>query len=188
MKIDGQDVRRIRLRDLRAQFGVVLQEPLLFNISVADNIRYARPRATQSEIEAAARVAEIHDFITTMPDGYQTMLGEEGLQLSVGQKQRLTIARAVLTNPAILIMDEATSSLDSDSERAIQAALRRVLRNRTAFIVAHRLSTIRDAHRILLIRAGRIIESGGHDELMARPDGAYRALYHRHVAKGVIDD
>ena len=188
LKIDGRDVRRIRLRDLRAQFGVVLQEPLLFNVSIADNIRYARPRASLAEIEAAARVAEIHEFIATLPEGYQTMLGSEGLQLSVGQKQRLTIARAVLTDPAILIMDEATSSLDSDSERAIQTALRRVLRHRTAFIVAHRLSTIRDAHRIILIRAGQIVESGSHEELMALPAGAYRALYNRHVAKGVIDD
>ncbi len=188
LRIDGQDVRRMRLHDLRARFGVVLQEPLLFNVSIADNIRYAQPRASQAEIEAAARVAEIHDFIGTLPEGYQTMLGSEGLQLSVGQKQRLTIARAVLTDPAILIMDEATSSLDSDSERAIQAALRRVLHNRTAFIVAHRLSTIRDAHRIILIRAGRIVESGSHAALMEMADGAYRALYNRHVAKGVIDD
>lgn len=188
LKIDGRDVRNIRLRDLRSQFGVVLQEPLLFNVSIADNIRYARPRATMAEIEAAAHVAEIHNFIVALPKGYQTIIGSEGLQLSLGQKQRLTIARAVLTDPAILVMDEATSSLDSESERAIQTALRRVLHNRTAFIIAHRLSTIRDADRIILIRAGEIVESGSHDELMAMPNGAYHALYNRHIAEGVIHD
>lgn len=188
LKIDGRDVRNIRLRDLRSQFGVVLQEPLLFNVSIADNIRYARPRATMAEIEAAAHVAEIHNFIVALPKGYQTIMGSKGLQLSLGQKQRLTIARAVLTDPAILVMDEATSSLDSESERAIQTALRRVLHNRTAFIIAHRLSTIRDADRIILIRAGEIVESGSHDELMAMPNGAYHALYNRHIAEGVIHD
>lgn len=188
LKVNGQDVRRVRLRDLRARFGVVLQEPLLFNVSIADNIRYAAPRADLTNVEKAAHIAEIHDFIMTLPDGYNTMLGSEGLQLSLGQKQRMTIARAVLSDPEILIMDEATSALDSDSERAIQEALRRVLRNRTAFIIAHRLSTIRGAHRIVLIKAGRIVECGSHDELMAFPSGAYRALYNRHATKGVIEE
>ncbi|MCA1808305.1 MAG: ABC transporter ATP-binding protein [Kiritimatiellia bacterium] len=186
--LDDRDVRDIRLHDLRAQFGVVLQEPMLFSVSIADNIRYARPRASQDQIEAAARVAEIHEFISSLPEGYATMLGSEGLQLSMGQKQRLTIARAVLTDPAIMIMDEATSALDSESERAIQLAMKRVLTKRTAFIVAHRLSTIREAHRILLIDAGRIIESGNHAQLMALENGRYRALYNRHLDTGVIDD
>ncbi|MDP2989165.1 MAG: ABC transporter ATP-binding protein [Kiritimatiellota bacterium] len=186
--LDGRDVRQYDLKSLRAQFGIVLQDPLLFNVSIADNIRYARSNATPAEIEAAAKVAEIHDFIMTLPDQYRTVLGTEGLQVSVGQKQRLTIARAVLADPVIMIMDEATSALDSESEQAIQLAMRRVLRNRTSFIVAHRLSTIRNATRIVLMRDGRIVEIGSHAELMARPEGRYRALYNRHVNKDVIED
>jgi len=133
-------------------------------------------------------VAEIHNFIMTLPDQYRTVLGTEGLQFSVGQKQRLTIARAVLADPAIMIMDEATSALDSESEQAIQLAMQRVLRNRTSFVVAHRLSTIRNANRIVLIREGRIVEIGSHVELMAMTEGRYRTLYNRHVNKGVIED
>ncbi len=188
LRLDGVDVRDIRLHDLRRQFGIVLQEPLLFNVSLADNIRYGNARATPAEIAAAADVAEIHDFITGLPRGYDTIYGSEGIQLSVGQRQRLTIARAVLADPAILIMDEATSSLDSESERAIQSAMQRVLRGRTSFIVAHRLSTIREADRIVLLRAGRIIESGDHDTLMRIENGGYRELYTRHMSGGVIDE
>jgi len=188
LRLDGRDIRQYDLKSLRAQFGIVLQDPLLFNVSIADNIRYARPNAAPAEIEAAAEVAEIHDFIMTLPDQYRTVLGAEGLQFSVGQKQRLTIARAVLADPVIMIMDEATSALDSESEQAIQLAMQRVLRNRTSFIVAHRLSTIRNATRIVLMRDGRIVEIGNHAELMALPEGRYRALYNRHVIKGVIED
>ena len=188
LRLDGRDIRQYDLKSLRAQFGIVLQDPLLFNVSIADNIRYARPNAAPAEIEAAAKVAEIHDFIMTLPDQYRTVLGAEGLQFSVGQKQRLTIARAVLADPVIMIMDEATSALDSESEQAIQLAMQRVLRNRTSFIVAHRLSTIRNATRIVLMRDGRIVEIGNHAELMALPEGRYRALYNRHVIKGVIED
>ena len=186
--LDGRDVRHYDLKSLRAQFGIVLQDPLLFNVSIADNIRYARSNAAPAEIEAAAKVAEIHDFIMTLPDRYWTVLGTEGLQFSVGQKQRLTIARAVLADPVIMIMDEATSALDSESERAIQLAMQRILRNRTSFIVAHRLSTIRNATRIVLMRDGRIVEIGSHAELMALPEGHYRALYNRYVNKDVIED
>ena len=188
LRLDGRDVRQYDLKSLRAQFGIVLQDPLLFNVSIADNIRYARSNATPAEIEAAAKVAEIHDFIMTLPDQYRTVLGTEGLQFSVGQKQRLTIARAVLADPVIMIMDEATSALDSESEQAIQIAMQRVLRNRTSFIVAHRLSTICNATRIVLMRAGRIVEIGSHAELMALPEGRYRALYNRHMDKGVLED
>jgi len=188
LRLDGRDVRQYDLKSLRAQFGIVLQDPLLFNVSIADNIRYARPNAASAEIEAAAKVAEIHNFILTLPDQYRTVLGTEGLQFSVGQKQRLTIARAILADPAIMIMDEATSSLDSESEQAIQVAMQRVLRNRTSFIVAHRLSTIRSATRIVLMRDGRIVEIGSHAELMSLPEGRYRALYNRHVNKNVIED
>lgn len=186
--IDGVDVRGIRVRDLRRQYGIVLQDPLLFNISLRDNIAYANPSADINAVEAAARVAEIHEFIASLPNGYNTVLGAEGVQLSVGQKQRVNIARAVLANPAILIMDEATSSLDSESERAIQLAMERVLKNRTSFIVAHRLSTIRNADRIVVIKEGLITETGGHEALMAMPDGAYRRLYLEHMNSGAIDD
>jgi subfamily B ATP-binding cassette protein MsbA len=186
--LDGTDIRRYRLLPLRRQFGIVLQEPLLFHISVADNIRYARLDATRAELEAAARVAEIHDFILTLPQGYDTVLGREGLDLSVGQKQRITIARAVVADPAILFMDEATSALDSESERAIQTAMARVLKGRTAFIVAHRLSTIRNADRIVLLDQGRIAEMGRHEDLMARPDGRYRHLYLTHMGTGVLTE
>lgn len=185
IRIDGLDVRDMTLRSLRRQFGIVLQDPLLFTASISDNIRYARPSATQEEIEQAARVAEIHDFILTLREGYRTVIGVEGVQLSVGQKQRLTIARAVAADPAILVMDEATSALDSESERAIQAAMERVLRGRTAFIVAHRLSTIRNARRIVLLQGGGILEQGTHDELLAR-NGAYAAVYRKFMGRGSI--
>jgi ABC-type multidrug transport system fused ATPase/permease subunit len=188
LRIDDLDVRKFDLYALRREFGVVLQDPMLFNISIADNIRYARPNATESEIEEAARTAEIHDFIMTLPEKYRTVLGQEGLQISTGQKQRLTIARAIAGKPSIMIMDEATSALDSESERAIQIAMDRVLRNRTSFIVAHRLSTIRNASRIVLLRDGRIMEMGSHDTLMTIPNGLYHSLYNQHVGKDFIED
>ncbi len=188
LRLDGMDVRDIQLRTLRRQFGIVLQEPLLFNVSIVDNIRYARPEASQEDVEAAARVAEINDFITSLPLGYRTILGSEGVQVSTGQKQRLTIARAVVAQPAILIMDEATSALDSESERAIQIAMQRVLKNRTAFIVAHRLSTIRNSDRIVVMRDGRITEIGKHDELMHLPNGHYASLYAKYMNKGFIEE
>jgi ABC-type multidrug transport system fused ATPase/permease subunit len=188
LRLDGRDVRTLQLKDLRRQFGIVLQEPQLFTATIADNIRYARPGATQADIEQAARVAEIHDFIVSLPAGYDTVIGVEGQQLSTGQKQRITIARAVAADPAILIMDEATSALDSDSERAIQAAMERVLKNRTAFIVAHRLSTIRTADVIVLMNQGEIIEKGRHDDLMKIPGGRYAAVYTKFMGRGVLDE
>jgi len=186
--IDDGDVRDMTLASLRRQFGIVLQEPLLFHVSIAANLRYARPLATQAELENAARVAEIHDFVETLPGGYETVIGSEGLEFSVGQKQRLNIARAVLADPAILIMDEATSSLDSDSEQAIQKAMDRVLKGRTSFIVAHRLSTIRNADRIVLLRDGRIDEIGDHETLMAVPNGTYHGLYLKHMGSGTLEE
>lgn len=188
LKIDKIDVREYDLHFLRRQFGIVLQEPMLFNISIADNIRYAKPEATDREIEEAARVAEIHDFIMTLPDKYRTVLGQEGLQISTGQKQRITIARAVIGRPVVMIMDEATSSLDSESEHAIQIAMEKVLRNRTSFIVAHRLSTIRNAGRIVLLREGRILEMGSHAELISIAGGRYRELYEQHIDKEFLED
>ena len=187
LRLDGVDVRDYRLRDLRRQFGIVLQEPLLFTTTIAENIRYARRDATPAEIEAAARVAEIHDFIVSTKNGYQTVIGGEGLQLSVGQKQRIAIARAVVANPALLVMDEATSALDSDSERAIQRAMERVLQGRTAFIVAHRLSTIRNANRIVLLNEGRILEQGSHAALIAA-NGRYAEVYRKFMGRGVLTE
>ncbi|OPZ25715.1 MAG: putative ABC transporter ATP-binding protein [Lentisphaerae bacterium ADurb.BinA184] len=186
IRIDGHDVRDLELDALRRQFGIVLQEPLLFDVSVAENIRYGRADATRAEIEAAAKAAEIHDFISRLPQGYDTVLGSEGVDMSVGQRQRITIARAIAADPAILIMDEATSALDSESEAAIQRAMERMLKGRTSFIVAHRLSTIRGADIIVLLEHGQIREMGRHDELMALPNGGYRELYEKFMGKGVI--
>jgi ABC-type multidrug transport system fused ATPase/permease subunit len=175
--IDGIDVRELTLGSLRARFGVVLQKPVVFQGTVAGNIAYGRPEATRAEIEQAARVAELHELISAYPEGYDTRLGEHGVQLSVGEKQRLAIARAILRDPAILILDEATSALDSASEAAIQRALERVLRGRTSFVVAHRLSTIVRADLIVVMDRGAIVEQGRHEELMAREGGRYQQLY-----------
>ncbi len=188
IRIDGLDIRDFRLDSLRAQFGIVLQESLLFTLSIADNIRYARPGATMEEVRHAAEIAEIDRDIQKLPQGYDSLYGSRDIQLSVGQKQRISIARAVLADPAIIIMDEATSSLDSESELAIQRAMTRFLKNRTSFIVAHRLSTIRDADRIVLLGGGGIVETGRHEELMAIPNGKYKDLYEKHAGKGVIED
>ncbi len=186
--IDGVDVRDFRLKSLRRHFGIVLQESLLFTVSIADNIRYARPSASRKQVEFAARIAEIHNEILALPNGYDSIVGERDVQLSVGQKQRLAIARAILADPAILIMDEATSALDTNSERAIQLAMDRFLLGRTAFIVAHRLSTIRNASRIVMLDKGHIVESGSHDELMRIEGGRYRKLYETHAGSGVLGE
>lgn len=186
--LDGIDIKDFDVRYLRKQFGIVLQEPMLFSVSLADNIRYARPEATMAEIEAAARLSEIDSYIRSLPDGYDTMVGgRNGVTLSVGQKQRISIARAALVNPVILVMDEATSSLDSESERAIQIAMDRFLKGRTSFVVAHRLSTIRNAGKIVLLNKGRIEECGTHDELLAAR-GKYSDLYHKHMGRGFITE
>ena len=186
--LDGHDIREYRLRDLQRQFGIVLQESHIFSVSVRENIRYGRPAATEEEVVAAAKAAEIHDFIQGLPRGYDTLMGEEGVALSVGQKQRINIARAICADPAIMIMDEATSSLDSDSEAAIQRGMERMLKGRTSFVVAHRLSTIRNASQIVLIDKGKVVEQGTHEELMAMENGRYRDLYTKHIGKGVLDD
>ncbi len=186
--IDGRDVRDITLKSLRSNFGIVLQESLLFSVSIADNIRYGKPEATQRQVEFAARIAEIHKEILALPRGYDSCVGDHDVQLSVGQKQRIAIARAVLADPAILIMDEATSALDTNSERAIQTALDRFLTGRTAFIVAHRLSTIRNADKIVLLDAGHIVECGRHDDLMKIEGGRYRHLYETHSGKGTFGE
>lgn len=175
VEIDGRDLRRVTIASLRRQIGLVPQETILFAGTVADNIAYGRPVASRSEVQEAARVAAAHSFIVELPQGYDTVLGEGGMQLSGGQRQRLALARAVLNDPAIYILDEATSALDSESEEAIQEAMARLTARRTTFIVAHRLSTVRSAHRIVVMLDGHIEEIGCHDDLTAR-DGVYSRL------------
>jgi subfamily B ATP-binding cassette protein MsbA len=175
--IDGHDVRDVTLRSLRQQIGIVSQETVLFRDSIRDNIAYGRPGATKEEIAAAAKAANAHDFIRRKPKGYRTRIGERGTQLSGGERQRLAIARALLRDPPILILDEATSALDSHSEAVVQAALKRLMVGRTVILIAHRLSTVRGADRIVALADGRIAESGTHDELMAIPGGLYRKLH-----------
>ena len=178
VRIDGQDVRDVVKSSLRAAIGIVPQDTVLFNDTIYYNIAYGRPDATPAEIERAARLARIHDFIVTTPDGYQTVVGERGLKLSGGEKQRVAIARTVLKNPSILVLDEATSALDSATEREIQHNLRELARGRTTLSIAHRLSTIVDAHEILVLDAGRIVERGRHDALLAL-DGRYAEMWRR---------
>jgi len=174
--IDGRDARDYRLADLRRQMSMVPQEVLLFGGSIAENIAYGKPGANAKEIEQAARQANAHEFIQRFPEGYATLVGDRGIKLSGGQRQRVAIARAILKNPAILILDEATSSLDSESERLIQEALETLMRGRTSFIIAHRLATVRHVDRIFVIADGRVAESGTHDQLQAIEDGVYRRL------------
>ena len=180
---EGVDVRELGLAELRGALAMVAQEPVLFSGTVRDNIGYGRAGATDAEIEQAARDAYAHDFVAGFPDGYATMIGERGTKLSGGQKQRIALARALLANPRVLILDEATSNLDAESEAAVQAALARIMEDRTTIIVAHRLSTVRDADRIIVIDGARIVEQGGHDELMER-----RGTYHRLVEHQLIAD
>jgi ABC-type multidrug transport system fused ATPase/permease subunit len=174
--VDGYDLRAVRQRSLRAQVAMVLQDTFLFNGTVAENIAYGKPEASEEEIERAARLANAHGYIQELPDGYETQIGERGVKLSGGQKQRIAIARAVLADPAILILDEATSSVDSESEMLIQQAMERVMRGRTTFVIAHRLSTVRHADKIVALEDGRVAEVGSHDSLL-RQDGVYRQLH-----------
>jgi len=176
--VDGYDLRNIKMTSLRRQVAVVLQDSFLFNNTIAENLHYGKPDATEDELIAAARAANAHDFIMQLPDGYGTEIGERGVRLSGGQKQRLALARAVLADPRILILDEATSSVDAEAEYLIQQALERVLKGRSALVIAHRLSTIRNADKIIALDRGRIVEVGSHEELIQR-EGLYSQLYQR---------
>jgi ABC-type multidrug transport system fused ATPase/permease subunit len=180
VSIDEHDLRKVKLDTLRSQVTVVLQDSFLFNNTVAENLLYGKPDATDKELIAAAKAANAHDFITELPHGYDTEVGERGVKLSGGQKQRLALARAILADPRILILDEATSSVDAEAEYLIQQALEKVLKGRTALVIAHRLSTIRNADKIIVLDQGRIVEKGNHQELMQR-GGLYSQLYNRQM-------
>jgi ATP-binding cassette subfamily B protein len=184
--IDGVNIQDMTQHSLRSQIGVVFQDAHLFNDTVRANIAYGRPQATQAEVEAAARAAHAHEFIMSLPAGYDTVVRERGTRLSGGQRQRIAIARALLKNPPILVLDEATSALDSESERLIQQALKTLLSGRTAFVIAHRLSTVRDADRIVVMKEGEITEVGSHAELMAR--GSYYATLVARQTTGFLED
>ena len=181
--LDGVDVRDLDVDWLRCQVGAVSQEPLLFARSIADNVRYGKPDATMEEIEEASRTANALDFVRRFPDGFDTLVGERGVQLSGGQKQRIAIARAVLKNPKILVLDEATSALDAESEHLVKEALERLMKGRTTLVIAHRLSTVVDADRVIVLDRGRIVEEGPHKELLARA-GLYKKLVEKQLAEG----
>ena len=185
--IDGVDVRDASLASLAATVGVVSQETYLFHASVRENLRFARPDATDEEIEDAARTARIHDLISSLPEGYDTVVGERGYRFSGGEKQRMAIARTVLRNPPVLILDEATSSLDTQTEAAVQAELERLAEGRTTITIAHRLSTVRDADQIVVLDEGRIVERGTHDQLMEMAR-SYAALVARDVTGEVVGE
>jgi len=183
VRVDGVDLRELDPLWLRRQIGLVAQEPLLFSTSIAENIRYGRPEASDEEVEAAARAANAESFIAHFPDRYRTLVGERGIQLSGGQKQRIAIARALLVDPRILVLDEATSALDAESEHLVREALERLMEGRTTLVIAHRLSTVRGADRVVVLDRGAIVESGRHDELVAQ-GGLYRRLVERQFAVG----
>jgi len=186
VRLDGHDVRSLRLADLRGAIGVVPQEPALFSGTIRENIAYARPGASDAEIEEAARAAHAHEFVERLSLGYDTLVGERGIKLSGGQRQRVAIARAILKDPAVLVLDEATSNLDTESERLIEDALSRLLVGRTTLIIAHRLSTVRRADRLVALDRGRIMEEGTHAELLAL-GGLYARLYQRQFREDLTE-
>jgi ATP-binding cassette, subfamily B, bacterial len=175
--IDDVDIRDYDVKWLRRQIGLVLQEPYLFHGTIADNIRYGNPDASENQVITAAKAANAHDFIVGFPDGYDTMVGERGQSLSGGERQRISIARAILHNPRILILDEATSSVDSETEKQIQQALDRLVEGRTTFAIAHRLSTLTAADRLVVLEKGRVVEQGRHADLLSKQGGVYAKLH-----------
>jgi subfamily B ATP-binding cassette protein MsbA len=179
--VDGHDLADLRMRSYRSQLGVVLQDNFLFDGTVRENIAFSRPNASEAEVEAVARIAHVHEFVDKFENKYDTIVGERGVKLSGGQRQRVAIARAILADPRILILDEATTSLDSESEAKIKDGLRQLQQGRTAFVIAHRLSTIRGADQILVLEHGEIVERGTHEELIEK-NGRYRELYDRQYA------
>ena len=189
IEIDGQDIAHATQASLRQQIAIVQQEPILFHRSLADNIAYAKPGASRAEIEHAAKLANAHDFIAELPKAYETLVGERGVKLSGGERQRVALARAFLADAPILILDEATSSLDSESEVLIQQAMERLMDGRTTIVIAHRLSTVRKLDRLLVFDRGRIVEEGTHNELIRAERGIYRRLFERQaleLTKGLV--
>ena len=185
--IDGQNIRKVTLDSLRRAVATVPQEPLLFHRTLRENIAYGAPGATDEEVFEAARRAQAHEFIVEFPDGYDTLVGERGVKLSGGQRQRVAIARAILKSAPVLVLDEATSSLDSESEAAIQTALHTLMENKTVIAIAHRLSTIKEMDRIIVLDGGRIVQDGSHDELLKEVSGIYAKLWNRQ-AGGFLQD
>jgi ATP-binding cassette subfamily B protein len=186
IKIDGTDYREIALQDMRHQIGIVLQEPFLFNGTIAENISYGKPGASFEEIVVAAKAANAHNFVLSKPDGYDTMVGERGAKLSGGERQRISIARAILHNPRILILDEATSSVDVETEKQIQEAIGRLIAGRTTFAIAHRLSTLRNATRLIVLDKGEIVETGSHAELMEKKGVFYKLVETQSAVNEII--
>jgi ATP-binding cassette subfamily B protein len=185
--LDGVDIRSLPITEYRKHIGLVLQEPFLFFGTIAENIAYGKPDAKLEDIVAAARAAHAHEFILRLPHGYDSLVGERGQALSGGERQRISIARALLINPRILILDEATSSVDTATEKEIQKALENLVRGRTTIAIAHRLSTLRDANRLIVLDRGNVVETGSHDELMAR-EGDYYQLYQAQARNVDVED